>query len=168
MKEIQNILKRLDSIERKLDMLVDGRAKSSFGESNIWKDSILLPGYYTQDEAIEACPKGYRLPTREEFVQLVEDTEYVFDEDKKVGVFTFPDGFKVEFPAAGYRNASNGSLNNVGSNGYYWSPSPNGGSGYNLYFSSGNVYPSYYNYRAYGFSVRCIKNSKIIDELSRE
>jgi uncharacterized protein (TIGR02145 family) len=127
---------------------------------SIWKDSILLPGYYTQQEAIDACPKGYRLPTREEFVQLVRDAEYSFDGYKKVGVFTFPDGFKVEFPAAGYRNYSTGTLPYIGSNGYYWSYSPNGGNGYTLHFNSGNVNPSSNSYRANGFSVRCIAENK--------
>ncbi|MDR1202701.1 MAG: fibrobacter succinogenes major paralogous domain-containing protein [Tannerellaceae bacterium] len=127
---------------------------------NIWKDSKLLSGYYTQQEAIGACPKGYRLPTREEFEQLVEDTEYSFDDYKKAAIFTFPDGFKVEFPAAGYRNATNGALYNVGSNGYYWSYSPNGVYGYYLGFLSGSVSPSNLYSRAIGFSVRCIRNVK--------
>jgi hypothetical protein len=60
-------------------------------------------------------------------------------------------------PAAGNRNADNGSLNNVGSNGYYWSATPNGANGYNLNFNSTNVNPSNNNNRANGFSVRCVQ-----------
>ena len=54
-------------------------------------------------------------------------------------------------PAQGYYN--NGSLNNPGTNGYYWSSSPypgNSADAYSLYFYSGNVY-LYGNYRLYGF-----------------
>ena len=43
-------------------------------------------------------------------------------------------------PAQGYYN--NGSLNNPGTNGYYWSSSPypgNSANAYNLNFNSGNV-----------------------------
>ena len=58
------------------------------------------------------------------------------------------------FPAAGYRNNSNGSLNNVGSNGYYWSASPNNANnGRNLNFNSSN-WNWNNNNRANGYSVR--------------
>lgn len=60
-------------------------------------------------------------------------------------------------PAAGYRNNSSGALNNVGSNGNYWSASPNSSNGYNLNFNSNNVNPSNNNNRANGFSVRCVQ-----------
>ena len=63
----------------------------------------------------------------------------------------------VFLPAAGNRNGT--SLNNVGSNGYYWSSSyNNSSSACYLYFDSGNVRPynSYYRYR--GRSVRLVSN----------
>ena len=61
------------------------------------------------------------------------------------------------FPAAGYRNNSNGGLNNAGSNGNYWYGSPNSATnGYNLNFNSTNLNTSNNNNRAYGFSVRCV------------
>ena len=59
------------------------------------------------------------------------------------------------FPASGYRNNNDGSLNNVGNNGYYWSAVPNNtNNGCNLNFNSGNVNPQNNNNRSYGFSVR--------------
>ena len=66
----------------------------------------------------------------------------------------------LKLPYAGNRDRYNGSFDNGGSLGYYWSSSPNGTSGYLLYFGSGGIYPSYsnLNYRAYGCSVRCFKN----------
>jgi hypothetical protein len=61
------------------------------------------------------------------------------------------------YPAAGYRDVTSGGLGYVGSNGYYWSSSPNGASGCFLYFSSTSVSPSASNgYRGYGFPARCI------------
>ena len=60
------------------------------------------------------------------------------------------------YPASGYLYSYVGSLYNVGSNGDYWSCTPNGSYAYYLYFySDGNVYPSYGSYRAHGQSVRC-------------
>lgn len=58
------------------------------------------------------------------------------------------------FPASGNRNNSNGSLNNVGSNGNYWSASANNtNNGRNLNFNSSN-WNWNNNNRANGFSVR--------------
>ena len=65
---------------------------------------------------------------------------------------------EVIFPLAGYRNQSDGSLNNRGSNGNYWSSSPNGSNAYNLNFNSSNVNPANNNNRANGLTVRCVKD----------
>ena len=60
-------------------------------------------------------------------------------------------------PASGNRNNNNGTMNNVGSNGNYWSSTPNSATnGYNLNFNSGNVNPSNNNNRTNGFPVRCV------------
>lgn len=59
---------------------------------------------------------------------------------------------------AGNRNQSDGSLNNQGSNGNYWSSSVSGGNALNLNFNSGGVNPANANNRANGFSVRCVKD----------
>ena len=62
------------------------------------------------------------------------------------------------YPASGYRNSSGGGLGNVGLSGYYWSASPDSYDAYYLYFNDyGNVYPSNFDDRAYGFSVRCLQ-----------
>jgi uncharacterized protein (TIGR02145 family) len=69
-----------------------------------------------------------------------------------------PDGSTTTlfFPAAGYRNYSTGALNFVGLNGNYWSSTTAGAGAYYSSIDSGRVYPSYINYRGYGFSVRCV------------
>lgn len=61
------------------------------------------------------------------------------------------------FPAAGFRNNATGQLNSVGFNGNYWSGSPNGTNGYYLLFTSSSVSAGNYGSRAYGFSVRCVR-----------
>lgn len=59
------------------------------------------------------------------------------------------------FPASGYRNNNDGSLNNVGNNGNYWSAVPNNtNNGCNLNFNQWNVNPQNNNNRSNGFSVR--------------
>ncbi|WP_446008960.1 hypothetical protein [Candidatus Electrothrix sp.] len=61
--------------------------------------------------------------------------------------------------AAGYRN-NNGTLNNAGSNGNYWSSTVDGTNARNLNFNSGNADLNSNN-RANGFSVRCLKDEWI-------
>ncbi len=62
------------------------------------------------------------------------------------------------YPAAGYLYCGDGSLNNVGYHGYYWSCTPDGRCACLLLVNyNGSVSPSYYYYRAYGRSVRCQK-----------
>jgi hypothetical protein len=61
--------------------------------------------------------------------------------------------------AAGYLNNSDGSLNNRGSNGNYWSSTQNDATnGWNLNFNSGNSNMNNNN-KANGFSVRCVRDS---------
>lgn len=64
----------------------------------------------------------------------------------------------MKIPLAGYRNWSDGRYNNQGANGYYWSSNPSGSSAYYTTFSSGAGNIAGSDYRAQGFSVRCIKN----------
>ena len=63
----------------------------------------------------------------------------------------------VLLPVAGNRNNSNGSLNNVGSNGNYWSSTVDGTRSRSLYFYSSHA-GMYSDGRAYGISVRCLKD----------
>ena len=66
----------------------------------------------------------------------------------------------IWYPASGGRT-TDGGLGNVGYSGFYWSASPSGYSAYYLYFNNdGDVEPSYRYDRAFGYSVRCIRESK--------
>lgn len=62
----------------------------------------------------------------------------------------------IFLPAPGYR-LGNGTMDNVGKYGGYWSRTPQGGNGFDLYFrNTGTINVSVGN-REYGRSVRCVK-----------
>jgi len=106
------------------------------------------------------CPAGFHVPTLAEWSTLVT----------AIGNFTtagcvatstcretaFNSSLKI--PVAGFRYYSSASLSNQGSTGYYWSSSVSGTSASSLYFSASSVNPANANYRASGFTVRCLKN----------
>lgn len=103
--------------------------------------------YFTWDSAMrEAEAQGLRLPTKEEWEESLE----IIWKDQ---LFDF---LKLNF--AGYRGYSNGQYYGQGSYGYFWSSTPDGTSAYYTTFYSGGGYPATGNGRAFGFSVRCIKN----------
>ena len=68
--------------------------------------------------------------------------------------------YLLQLPAAGIRNNNNGSLNNVGTNGYYWSSTISGTSAYDLYFNSDDYNTNNPN-RANGLSVRCVSELNV-------
>ena len=64
----------------------------------------------------------------------------------------------VFLPAAGYRNGS--TVNSAGSNGRYWSSSPNASNvrnAYIVYFNSGSLNPASNDLRCLGYSVRLVR-----------
>ncbi|MCC8146604.1 MAG: hypothetical protein LIO93_09250 [Bacteroidales bacterium] len=63
-------------------------------------------------------------------------------------------------PAAGIRN-NNGNLNNVGTNGNYWSSTVSSTNAYNLNFNSTNINPANNNNRSNGMSVRCVSELNV-------
>lgn len=106
----------------------------------------------------DPCPVGFKMPNGNTFTY--------FSKTNVVGSFNNGWKFKrnssdttgVFFPASGIRSYSDGSLNIVGSRGCVWlSSAYNQSNAYDLYFSSSSVYPQYYDYRAYGFSVRPVQ-----------
>lgn len=117
--------------------------------------------YYTWQEAMDAAKSvGKRLPTWQEWEALC-DLGSTWDDERKGrwfgGNHDSDHKGSLFLPAAGLRGSNSGES----SNGYYCSSSPYYGgysnAGY-LYFNSGYVYPLGSNYRAYGFSVRCVQN----------
>jgi uncharacterized protein (TIGR02145 family) len=96
------------------------------------------------------CPSGYRIPTDPELVA----ERLSWSANTSVGAFASV----LKLPMAGYRSSSgSASLLSVGAFGYYWSSTVGGTLSRPLYFSGSDAGASDF-YRAYGFSVRCIKN----------
>ena len=121
--------------------------------------------YYTWQEAIDAARSvGKRLPTREELKALYY-LNSTWDDERKGrwfgGNHDSDHKGSLFLPAAGLLYSNSGELAGTSSYGYYWSSSPNyGGDNYAgiLNFDSGYVYPPNSCYRAYGFSVRCVRD----------
>ena len=96
------------------------------------------------------CPSGYRIPTDAEWA--TEHTSWT--SQKAAGAIASP----LKLPMAGYREFRDGSVYSVGTGGFYWSSTDSGSPNSKmLFFDSGSASTQTYN-RAYGFSVRCLKD----------
>ena len=106
--------------------------------------------------ANDPCPCGWRVPTLIELESLGSVTNE-WSNLNGVDGYLFGDGEpKLFLPAAGYRDASNGSLYDTGTFGTYWSNTPDSTNACNLYFSSGGFHTNGSYHRADDFSVRCV------------
>ncbi len=94
------------------------------------------------------CPNGYRLPTEAE----LDAERQSWSSNNAAGAFASP----LKLPVAGSRIYSTGSLYGAGSYGYYWSSTLDGTYSRYLLFTSSTTDMVSYG-RAYGFSVRCLK-----------
>ena len=100
----------------------------------------------------DPCPEGWRLPIKSEYSNF-STTTFTWDATNRGRTYNYN-----WFPAAGWRNYSNGSVDYVGSEGKCWSVSPSDESyGYYLYFYSSSVYLASGGNRATGRSVRCVQ-----------
>ena len=122
--------------------------------------TILLP---EDDAAIANWGDGWRMPTRQEWQELFNNTTYTWTTQNGVngGLFTAPNGNSLFLPAAGC--FFDDELGYVGSTGYYWMSSLYTDSyPYNAwicYFYSYPVCSMYYHDRGYGRSVRAVRSA---------
>ena len=115
-------------------------------------------GYYTFSEATERF--GDNLPNIVQCAELVQYCKSEWDNERKGLVFTGPNGNCIFILASGY--FSNGSADNVGACGYFWSSSAaSSTSGLGLSFGASMVCPAFNYNRSSGLSVRLIKNPKL-------
>ena len=107
----------------------------------------------------DPCPEGWRVPTYAELNELCKNRSAWTSEDDKPGYWfsgasSYTDEVpQVFFPAAGYRY--DGDAYNRGRYGSYWSSRPIN-TAFNLIFNNGTAAMNY-NFRAYGYSVRCVQ-----------
>lgn len=109
--------------------------------------------FFTYQEAIAAY--GNKLPSREQWMELVNECSWSWAGMgyKVVG----PNGKSISLPAAGFCSCE-GSVDLVGSDGVYWTSTPNGSDdAWGLGFSSEGVDMDY-DSRCYGCSVRLVQN----------
>ena len=95
----------------------------------------------TQNASQSICPKGWKLPTRDQFS----------------GITNQVDAFSPVYSG----RYNNGSLGSTGSYGYWWSATAgSSGNQYYLYYSNGSLDTSNGRYnRNFGYSVRCVRSS---------
>ena len=109
--------------------------------------------------ANDPCPNGWRMPTKTEFTTL-GNGEWT---NTPANGLRFGSGTEILFlPAAGFHRGSNGSLDYVGSNGHYWSSTPNNKTAYRLLFWSNHVSIDGGPDRANGLSIRCVCDATVV------
>jgi len=123
---------------------------------------------YDWNTAKGACPAGWRLPSRQEWTDMVEKAGGSSAAGKKLKAasgwssggngINGTDDYGFSALPGGYR-ANNGGFGNAGSGGNWWTDTENGSQyGYALRMSSyDDSVDETYNYKDYGFSVRCIQ-----------
>ena len=111
----------------------------------------------TKKTIYDPCPPGFCVPTGNlyNYIKTNYSTYFAWD-STNMGRLWSKDSPNLWFPASGTRLSNSGSLYNVGSEGYFWSATPNNTyNGNRLNFSSSNI-EWFSGSRASGFPVRAV------------
>ena len=158
--------------------MMEGPVMPSWGSSETYKDAFFygsgdwcnrqIDDLWVDGEGKKTkkdpCPTGWRVPTYDELSALRKNYSLSAKDNQSgfyfVGEYTYIDDLpQVFFPAAGTRGYGGGSASGrgyYGDYGYYWSSRPRGYYAYGLSFGDGYAGMDY-NYRADGYSVRCVQ-----------
>ena len=128
---------------------------------NLWNDGSEINPIKTQ---YDPCPVGWRVPTSLELEVLTGRYWYWTIDNGQNGCcfsYTSPqtdNSPQVFLPAAGFLTFDAGSAEYRGGNGYYWSSEANDADdACSLSFNRNSVFHLSFTNRAYGKSVRCVK-----------
>ena len=114
---------------------------------------VCTAGDNATDTTHDICPKNWRMPTGGTADRTTGFGEY----QALSNIINNQANYKaaLSLPLSGYFDSA--TQYNLGSFGYWWSSTFNGGLiSYSLHAYSSGVYPAYYIYRIYGFSMRCV------------
>jgi len=118
--------------------------------------TTLLP---EDDAATANWGNGWRMPTKEEFQELYNNTTLTWTQQNGVNgwLFTTTNGNSLFLPAAGYRGSDE--LSDAGDFAYYWSSSLYTSSSRGAWFLGSDPYFISWYSRCYGFSVRPVRST---------
>lgn len=139
--------------QRKATLKAQGYVDLGLPSGTLWKDKNEEGGFYSYDQAVSKF--GNKMPTKEQLEELENLCQWIWIGRgfEVVG----PNGESIVLPAVGYRD-SYGNVNEVDSNGSYWSSTHYGSdSAWYLNFYKHTLY--IYNVRRYiGLSVRLVQD----------
>ena len=120
----------------------------------------------TTEQTSSVCPKGWRLPTNSgdySFSNLFG--QYGLPTSNTSGDYVSTvEASPLSFTRAGLYYSG---YNYQGGDGYYWSRTPNSSTNaYDFVYNSSYFGPQYYSDKFYGFSVRCVLDSRDITEIT--
>ena len=150
---------------------------TNYGYYNLWSADNTVKGNYNQGNdnpvvktVYDPCPAGFKMPANNAFTGFTADGQNngTMNIDGTDNLQTYRNNFghnfwtsssktaTINFPASGVRYSNDGSLDDVGGGGYYWSAVPYDYAGYGcyLFFYSGSVNPLYNGNRTSGFAAR--------------
>ena len=117
----------------------------------------------TSDKAksiYDPCPAGWRVPdggSNGIWSKAGFDTKKYNSTNRGMS-FSISSPSTTWYPASGFRSSYGGGLSHVGYDGYYWSASPDSIYACSLNFDDyGYVHSSHNDFRAFGYSVRCLQ-----------
>ncbi len=130
-------------------------------KANDWLANIDDSLWQGEDNESNPCPCGYRLPTEKEW-RAILDLGYEIKRSEEGFYYLSIANGQLLLPAAGLRSAYTGHFQYVGTRGFYWgADAVSEGTSSCIDFNKDDITTniSIYGFRAFGRSVRCVKDN---------